>query len=162
MDRHEPGIKLDEQERPRKGIMGMASVTDWFIRQMHRELLQEDAKLTRLLGRGPVLENDRSSDVLDNAQWATRVQTEAGINTILTQRLGQIRKALNRIDTGEYAVCETCGRQIGVQRQRVSPEVTMCMRCQQTLESTGKRAGSDVYVKRLAPCSTVGVRNETP
>ncbi|MDQ6796654.1 MAG: TraR/DksA C4-type zinc finger protein [Actinomycetota bacterium] len=45
------------------------------------------------------------------------------------QHLDAIDKALERLGTGTYGVCETCGRLIGVERLRVHVVARACVTC---------------------------------
>jgi len=40
-----------------------------------------------------------------------------------------IRAALERIDSGSYGVCASCGKPIGERRLRALPEATTCLPC---------------------------------
>lgn len=45
-------------------------------------------------------------------------------------RLHEIDKALDRIDKGEYGLCQKCGDQIVQERLEILPEVDTCMDCE--------------------------------
>ncbi|MFU8814734.1 MAG: TraR/DksA family transcriptional regulator [Pseudomonadales bacterium] len=45
------------------------------------------------------------------------------------QQLARIRRALLRIDRGEYGYCEACGEDIAAGRLAVDPAATHCVRC---------------------------------
>jgi RNA polymerase-binding transcription factor DksA len=45
------------------------------------------------------------------------------------ESLRQIERAIGRIDTGNYGICESCGQFIGRPRLEVYPRATMCMGC---------------------------------
>ena len=63
-----------------------------------------------------------------------------------SQELEQIESALQKIDDGEFGVCESCGDPIGSTRLRALPFATECIEC----KSAGERhlgygpRGSDV------------------
>ena len=48
----------------------------------------------------------------------------------LEDSLAQVRSALGKIKRGTYGKCDSCGRQIGVQRLRALPHATLCVDCQ--------------------------------
>ncbi len=44
-------------------------------------------------------------------------------------RLKNIEIALDKIQKGKYGICEKCGKEIPVERLRVSPESRFCLSC---------------------------------
>lgn len=52
----------------------------------------------------------------------------------LTKQIVQIRKALTRMKLGKYGVCEKCGQMIDTDRLAVSPESTVCIKCEKDRE----------------------------
>ena len=64
------------------------------------------------------------------------------INFILSDRervkLQQIDDALERIDDGNYGVCESCGLEIGEERLTAMPFSRLCRDCQQDQEREAK------------------------
>lgn len=45
------------------------------------------------------------------------------------QLLGEIRNALQRLEEGEYGVCESCGAQISRRRLQALPWARYCLEC---------------------------------
>ena len=64
------------------------------------------------------------------------------INFILSDRervkLQQIDDALERIDAGNYGVCESCGLEIGEERLTAMPFSRLCRDCQEDQERESK------------------------
>ena len=64
------------------------------------------------------------------------------INFILSDRervkLQQIDDALQRLDDGNYGVCESCGLEIGEERLTAMPFSRLCRDCQQDQEREAK------------------------
>ena len=52
--------------------------------------------------------------------------------------INKIKAALDRIEEGEYGVCEMCGEDIGGARLRARPVTTYCIRCKTKLENQEK------------------------
>lgn len=48
--------------------------------------------------------------------------------------LDKIERALQRIDEGNFGICESCGEEIGMARLMARPETTLCIRCKETQE----------------------------
>ncbi|MEO8601250.1 MAG: RNA polymerase-binding protein DksA [bacterium] len=66
---------------------------------------------------------------------ADRAALESDRNATLRIRdrerklINKIEEALQRIDGGEFGVCEECGEEIGVDRLRARPVTTLCIQC---------------------------------
>ena len=50
----------------------------------------------------------------------------------------KIDEALERIDSGEFGICESCGAEIGDKRLEARPTATLCIDCK-TLEEVRER-----------------------
>lgn len=53
--------------------------------------------------------------------------------------INKIKEALNRIDMGEFGICEECGDEIGEARLKVRPVTTLCINCKLEAEKKEKR-----------------------
>lgn len=47
----------------------------------------------------------------------------------LTEELRQIENALQRIETGKYGKCESCGEEISIKRLKAVPQANLCIKC---------------------------------
>ncbi|MDR2826939.1 MAG: RNA polymerase-binding protein DksA [Candidatus Adiutrix intracellularis] len=76
-----------------------------------------------------------------------RASIESDRNFILRLRererslLVKIDEALERIDTGEFGICETCGAEIGAKRLEARPVTTLCIDCKTRAEAVEKARG---------------------
>lgn len=59
-------------------------------------------------------ENDQVLDYLGNAA---------------RKEIAQIKQAIERIDRGEYGICQSCGEQISKERLKVVPYSNLCIKC---------------------------------
>jgi DnaK suppressor protein len=59
-----------------------------------------------------------------------------------SRELAAIQNALDRMQLGEYGVCEGCGRSIPVARLQALPYATTCVTCQRNSESPQSKAGA--------------------
>ncbi|MBE7479666.1 MAG: TraR/DksA C4-type zinc finger protein [Polyangiaceae bacterium] len=55
--------------------------------------------------------------------------------------LDKIQKALEKIDSGSFGVCDDCGERISVKRLEARPETTLCIRCKEDQERVEKDFG---------------------
>lgn len=73
-----------------------------------------------------------SQEVQDEADMAEKSadyeERSIKLNT-LEQRLSNIKKALEKIETGSYGTCENCGKEIEGDRLEVNPAALTCKEC---------------------------------
>ena len=55
--------------------------------------------------------------------------------------LDKIQKAIEKIDSGTFGVCDDCGDKISVKRLEARPETTLCIRCKEDQERVEKDFG---------------------
>ncbi len=55
--------------------------------------------------------------------------------------LEKIERALQKIDTAEFGLCEECGEEIAVKRLEARPETNLCIRCKEDQERAEKDYG---------------------
>jgi DnaK suppressor protein len=60
-----------------------------------------------------------------------------------TRELKQINEALRRMEMGLYGICEECDRTIRFERLRAMPFTTLCLSCQQELESQQREMSTE-------------------
>ncbi|HEU5159712.1 MAG TPA: TraR/DksA family transcriptional regulator [Streptosporangiaceae bacterium] len=81
----------------------------------------------------------------DTSEGAGDDQADAGAKTYEREHelsltynarelLAQNERALQRIDSGTYGVCESCGNAIGKARLQAFPRATLCVTCKQREE----------------------------
>jgi len=88
------------------------------------------------------------NDQTDNYPDPTdRASIESDRNFILRLRererfhLVKIDEALERIESGEFGVCESCGADIGFKRLEARPVATLCIDCKTRAEAAEKARG---------------------
>ena len=67
---------------------------------------------------------------------STSLERDAELSLAANQRdlLYQTKKALARLESGEYGQCEMCGEAIGKERLMAFPRATQCMECKRREE----------------------------
>lgn len=105
-----------------------------FLRRKEKELV---AKKKSLSEQDPFADTARLKDSAapdaDAQEQFGHAQVEA-LKKEIDRKLIQIRKALARIKVGHYGTCEVCGRMINTDRLMVSPEATVCIKCERKKE----------------------------
>jgi len=56
--------------------------------------------------------------------------------------LSKIEEALQRVEDGEYGICEDCGDEIGLKRLEARPVTTLCIDCKTAQETKERSQGS--------------------
>lgn len=69
-------------------------------------------------------------------------EMDQSIRRILEREAQQVQAALERQRTGQYGICENCGRPIDPERLRARPEATLCIDCQRERERQAARHGA--------------------
>jgi DnaK suppressor protein len=104
---------------------------------MHTESYQElllQAKadaLTNLGFRPDVLAHGGRLGEEDRAQISNEESVVLGLNNLEYEKLRQVKAALQRIDDGDYGLCDRCGEPIPPRRLQVLPWATYCVPCQE-------------------------------
>jgi DnaK suppressor protein len=75
-----------------------------------------------------------------------RACMESNRNSVLRIRdrerklIFKIQEALQRLDNGEYGICEQCGEEIGIGRLKARPVTTLCIGCKSSQEIEERKA----------------------
>jgi len=75
-----------------------------------------------------------------------RASMESNRNSMLRMRdrerklIFKIQEALQRLEDGEFGICEQCGEEIGIDRLKARPVTTLCIECKATQEVQEKKA----------------------
>ncbi len=130
-----------------------------FLDKMRAELLEMKnrhlVEMNSELRAGREAGKDEGMDTYDLASE----ERDREINFILSARdhlkIKQIDDALERIQEGDYGICDSCGMEIAEERLRTLPFTRLCRDCQQEQEREAKARrrydeGPTVY-RRLGP-----------
>ncbi|WP_028708202.1 TraR/DksA family transcriptional regulator [Propionicicella superfundia] len=107
------------------------------IAEVRAELMAEHERMSNALH---VAEAGLQDLLLDASDGAGRDPADVGSSNFerdqemslaanAREMLDQVELALHRIDTGQYGLCESCGKPIGKGRLQVFPRATMCVAC---------------------------------
>lgn len=109
-------------ERFRKRLTEEQERLQELIVDYEREL--EEARLTES-------SSDRSPDPGNAEASSMKLEyaKELSIGQNTLDLLSKVDRALQRIETGTYGICESCGNAIPVERLDVLPYSTLCVEC---------------------------------
>lgn len=68
-------------------------------------------------------------DVADAGSKTFEREQDMYVVEQVREALGQVERAIARVDAGTYGICETCGGPIGKLRLEVYPRATQCVAC---------------------------------
>lgn len=107
-----------------------------------RHILQEQMdQLLREADKTVSEMNDEKTnfpDPTDRASLESDRNFELRIRDRERKLINKIREALDRLEEGEFGVCESCGEEIGEARLRARPVTTLCIDCKTEQERQEK------------------------
>jgi DnaK suppressor protein len=119
---------------------------------MDGKMLEEirDHLLTRWkkIGKGSEFDIDMAelnapqAEIIDIAQNLEQLGREASLAEQERRELLAIERALSKMATGNFGVCEDCGEEIPPRRLMVLPEARLCANCQTFEERQNARTRS--------------------
>ncbi len=127
------------------GRRGKARAAD--LAQFHEQLLAERDRLEEELHEiesraARVDESDRANELsayddhpADLASETFEREKDLAIGESVEHMLHKVINALEKIDRGTYGLCDACGRPIKKARLKALPFATLCLACQDRLES---------------------------
>ena len=65
------------------------------------------------------------------------IDAAIGLRSLKEEQLAQIEEALEKIERGEYGICESCGGMIDIERLLVLPSAKFCLECKKKIETGG-------------------------
>ncbi len=111
---------------------------DFFKRFLHERIEELRAEAGKAVGT--MDEEENFPDPTDRAAM------ESNRNSMLRMRdrerklIFKMEEALERLEAGEYGVCEECGEEIGIARLKARPVTTLCIQCKSDQEDEEKKA----------------------
>ena len=98
--------------------------------KIRKNLLALQAELQQRLGRAQTEERHEVEEHEDTtAQLWQASEIRDGMNDEAVGELRDIRRALARLDAGDYGTCENCGEPINPARLEALPYATRCIAC---------------------------------
>lgn len=79
-------------------------------------------------------ENSFENHLADSGTATFERERDLSLERNISDMLHKVDDALKRIDNGDFAVCESCGRRISEERLNALPYVNLCIECQEREE----------------------------
>ena len=81
------------------------------------------------------LREQAGGDVVDAALDAAQGEISSQLAEVESRELANIEVALERIRSGTFGICESCGNKIPMARLNALPYATSCIECQRAAET---------------------------
>ncbi len=108
---------------------------------------REESKRQILASAKKTLSEEASFDTDDLPDEIDQASSEYSQSMIFRLRdrekflLSKIDKALARVETGTFGICERCEEEISLKRLEARPVTTLCIRCKEEQEQKEKSFG---------------------
>lgn len=79
------------------------------------------------------------AEMIDIAQTLEQIGRDTSLQEVERRELIAIEKALAKMATGNFGICEDCGEEIPSRRLMVLPEARLCANCQAIEEHQNSR-----------------------
>lgn len=98
-------------------------------RQLEARYAEIESRLCRVSEDVRHAQQPLDADFEEQAIERENDEVLAALDSSLRKELAQIRLTLERMDRGEYGVCEVCGKKIPPQRLAALPHASRCVKC---------------------------------
>lgn len=96
------------------------------LRLRQRSLLERSLEAAR---EAQALEDEREPDWEDRAALVASAEAIRSLGENERVQLARVMEALDRLESGTWGTCLSCGEPIDEERLRVVPETARCARC---------------------------------
>jgi DnaK suppressor protein len=141
----EPSSKASTGTADDTGVPVLSDEDPWTTEELaavRSELVGDNVRLAAELAE---VEHDLVTLMRESGEGSGDDQADAGAATWEREHemslannaralMQQTEHAIERIDEGDYGVCESCGRAIGKLRLQAFPRATLCLPCKQRQE----------------------------
>ena len=103
------------------------------MQQIREALLARWKKLGTFQGRDVDFQTDmysQQAEIIDMAQALEQIGRDTSLQEAERRELLAIEKALAKMATGNFGICEDCSEEIPFKRLMVLPEARLCANCQ--------------------------------
>ena len=84
---------------------------------------------------------DNMPDPIDRASFESDRSTLLRMRDRESYLIRKIKRALDRLEEGAFGICELCGREISMERLKVRPVTTHCIKCKTKMEKMERASG---------------------
>jgi RNA polymerase-binding protein DksA len=100
------------------------------IKSVLCEMLEElDERLAKITDDVRHTDEAVEKDFAEQATQNENNEVEDYLGNSARTEIGMIKQALSRIESGDYGTCQICGEPINVERLKIIPYSTLCVKC---------------------------------
>lgn len=114
------------------------------VERFKKQLLEKREEILNEAGKTLSDMTDHNQNIPDPNDRAT-VESGRSFELRIRDRerklLSKIEEALERVEEGEFGMCEDCGEEIGLKRLEARPVTTLCIDCKTIQETKEKSQG---------------------
>jgi len=107
---------------------------DEFRKKLADKKEQIIRKLTDKITESKDMDSNVAQDMVDKAETSYTKEFLLSLSDGERKQLLQIDEALKRLEHGEFGVCQSCQKEIGLKRIAVIPWTPFCIDCQEKQE----------------------------
>lgn len=116
-------------------------MTKLILKNIKNRLLEEkialETQLSELIQKGKrrskMIFTDFGSQEDDNAAEVRVMGDKVSLEGDLEKTLAEVAKALEKVEEGDYGICEECGKKINHKRLAVFPAAVLCIDCKKKM-----------------------------
>ncbi len=116
------GDTLNKQERER------------YKKKLLERKQELNHKLSEFYSESKEMETEMAKDLGDKAESSYTKEFLLSLSDTERKQIALVDKALKRVETADFGICESCGVNIGKKRLNVVPWAPLCIACQQKEE----------------------------
>jgi len=116
------------------------------IEELRQRLVEERERLCKALEQqrasapavGEMKEGSPYGKKEEGATEAQELETRLALERSSSDLLGQVERALQKMEDGTYGLCDVCGQPIGIERLEIRPQASSCLACKTSQSKNAK------------------------
>ena len=124
-------VRSGEKRWTEAELAGLREELESEITELRAEISKAESEIAARIGDAVA---DAGDDQADAGAKTFEREHELALTHNARELLAQNERALARIVSGTYGVCESCGEPIGKARLQAFPRATLCVACKQREE----------------------------
>lgn len=112
-----------------------------YFKQLLNEQLTALLNYAKYTVQGLLDVNPNMPDPLDRASFESERSTQLRIRDRESYLIHKIEAALEKLEDGSFGICELCEKDISIERLKVRPVTTYCIKCKTKMEKMEKASG---------------------
>jgi DnaK suppressor protein len=101
--------------------------------EAEKRRIQDELSQLKINDSNPMDERQQGSHFgrAEEASESTELEKRAALENRLNSLLGEVERALQKLENGSYGICDMCRTPIDPARMEALPQAILCMNCRQ-------------------------------